>query len=345
MVRPVFLVLGLLLLLDVLGQSREDRIVKSVSVHEGKRLDMLTRYDRKGNECFLYWDSETTAARAMEYDSLGRLIKLTDAHCNVGCSESTYEYRPGLKRTFELEFPNSDSTGFPREEAFSVILRKVQNAKALLALPEMTALHKLTPRLAKEEYLDALGHLIKEVSYDSDGRITSTTFQRDEHGRPLKKASNTSDGDTTRVEYRYDGSCEEPSEVQEETIVAFHWGYGRRTVFREHTFRKCDYHGNTVLVRHVQDFEGKIDTTATVYRFSEADKLIQVLEGSMDQLTPSTSKEYNTRGNLFQETYYHTNGSPYMTRTYAYNEYDEVVSEAVAELGRTTMRRYKYKYW
>ncbi len=345
MVRQVFLVLGLLLLLEVQGQSPETRRVKTVSVYEGERLHQLTRYDQYGNECFNFWDSEITKACAMEYDSLGRLVKQTCAHCNVGCWEAMYVYEPGVERTFITEFPRKAPKRFPREEAYSMMLRKVLDADALDALPEILAIRRKRPRLTDEEYVDSLGRLAKSVSYERDNHIETSELQYSPQGRLVKELRYSTDGDTSIVYYHYEEPCREATHEHQLSNRVRYWKFGKEGRTAE-VYRTCDEQGNTVREIMVDNTGSKLDTVLIEEkRYSFDSKPVLYLSSQYGPLMPQKSHEYDARGNEIRYVSYSPGGPVHLTRTYRYNEHDEVLDETVTEFERTMVLKYRYEYW
>lgn len=343
--RVLFLSASLLLCAHVVAQTSKQRKIKSLSVREGGRQDRLEHYDRKGNLCFHYWDHETTAVRAMEYDSIGRMVKMTSAHCNVGCSEQTFTYQSDIKRTFELKFPSEDSTGFPREEAFSTILRKVHNTRALDALPEMVALRQLTPRLLKEEYFDPSGNVVRLVSYGSDGINAVMLFQFDSLGHMTKEISCDSKGDTTMIEYEYRVPCKEPVREHHTTNHEAYWAFGKSGRAAE-VYRHCNAHGNTERMIMVDTTGAKVDTLRYVEsRYSTENKLVMRSSTQYGELRPTESYEYDARGNVAKYISYSPGGPAHLTRAYSYDESDVITEETVTEFGHTKMLRFRFKYW
>ncbi len=310
-------------------------------------MDRLERYDQNGNLTFLYWDDETTAARALEYDSLGRLIRQTDAHCNAGCGEWIYEYHPGLTRMFSFDWLDEDTIDFPREEAFSTILRNVHDAGALQALAEISALRQTTPRLEEEEFMDSTGRAMRRIDYDHWGDTLTTLFQYDTQGRKVSEVAFGHRGDTTRVVFDYSDSCEEASHEYRTSTQLHTWKFGRASMSAD-VYRSCNEYGNTVREILVDTTGGKRDTvlrTETTYLTNN-----KPVARWSDEYGPGMmlqeSLEYDTKGNLRKQIFYSPGGPAHMTRTYTCNRRGERTIEIVEEdfRGKKTLR-YKYEYW
>ena len=324
--------------------SAQVKRAKEVWAYEGRRVDRLTRYDADGNEVFLFWDGETTGVRAVEYDSLNRLVREAGAHSNAGCWELKYEYGRGVKRTLRYELSEMKASAFPREKQFSVVLRKVKDIRALDALPEMRALHKEPPLLLAEEYSNDAGHPFKGVSYDPDGDTTITEVESDENGRVLRALSYNSGGDTIITKNEYGGTCQEASNTYRETRRSSRMD-GSSHLSRERVRRVCDVDGNTVRETTVTEESGSVDSTVIVKRYSLEGKLIMRLNGRYDPMIPEASWEYDEHGNELKFVAYSGGGPVHLTRSYTYNERSERVEEVVTEFEQTKVLRYRYKYW
>lgn len=316
-----------------------------MSVYEGQRLHQLTRYDQYGYERFKYWDSEITEARAMQYDSLGRLVKQTSAHCNVGCWEATYVHEPGVQRTFITEFRRKAPKRFPREEAYAMVLRRVLDAEALDALPEIVAIRRKKPRLTDEKYIDSLGRVTKAVSYERDDRIETSEFQYSPQGRLIKEVRYNTVGDTSIVHYRYDEPCREATHEHQLSNRLRYWKFGKEGKTSE-VYRTCDEQGNTVREIMVDTTGSKLDTVLIEEkRYSFEGKPIMYLSSRYGPLMPQESHEYDARGNEIRSVSYSPGGPVHLTRTYRHNEHDEVLEETVTEFQRTMVLEYRYEYW
>ena len=345
MVRWILLVLGLLLLVEVSAQAHKNRQVKTVSAYNGKRLEMLTRYDRNGNERFFFWDGETTAARAMKYDSFGRLIKQTDAHCNAGCGERTYEYLPGLKRTFAIEFSEEDSPVFPIGEAFRVLLRKAHNVDALDTLPEIVAIRQLLPRLLEEEFSDSLGRVVRQISYETDGDTTTIEFQYNDSGQLIRKATADSRGHSTMVDLDYKEPCKEAAHEHRWSNHVQYWKLGKAGKTSD-VYRTCDQHGNTVRSILMDTTDNKVDTVLVEeWKYVFIDKEVSWSSDQYGSLNLQRSNEYDERGNRVKFIAYSAGGPVHLTRSYTYNRHDELIRDTVTEFNKTKVLRYKYEYW
>lgn len=326
------------------GQSLDDRRVRTVHVLEGERLNQLTHHDQHGNESFTFWDTDITAARAMKYDSLGRLIEEANAHCNVGCWIETHRYTTSSKRTFITEF-RRERKRFPREEAYAAVIRKVLDVDALEALPEMVAVRRTKPRLTAEEHLDSLGRVVKRISYEKDGKVGTIDYYYDHQGQLTREVSHSSDGDTSAVDYQYGAPCKEAVLEHHVSNRTQYWKFGKAGK-ESVVLRTCDPQGSTVRSVMLDVGKGMVDTIRiNEYRYSSGNKLIMELSNEYGPLIPQRSYDHDERGNEVRFVAYSPGGPVRLTRSYRYNEYNEVLEETVSEFGHTVLLKYRYEYW
>jgi hypothetical protein len=183
-------------------------------------------------------------------------------------------------------------------------------------------------------YLDSVGNIIEELSYDFEGRIyCKYSFKYDSKGNEIEEICYSSD-DFSNLKF---------NKITKEMVNEIDSAdYSALTKLGFHYFYEYKYHKNKIIYKlsHYESYDKK-----TLYKYNNKGNLIEEIEYISDSsVYKKYNYKFNSKNQLIEFISYKGDSSIDYKETYQYNEKGDVILEVIYKKNNSINYQYKVKY-